>query len=246
MTKKITLYQAIKQTGLFSTKKEIIAAANAGRMSIDGVVTTALQFQFSPTKRTFSVDGKEISLQQKKYFVLHKPVGYSCQKNETEPYVVTLLHATETIKNSLFPVGRLDFRTTGLLIITNDGAFSAALMEPRRKVPKTYRVSLNDKVTASQINALEKGVFITVDDEKYQTLPATVRKIDDRTIEIVIVEGKKQQVRKMLEVVGNAVTALCRIAIGNFVLDKDLEEGQWKEYSEKELRERIFSKYADL
>ena len=240
MTKKITLYQAMKQSGLFTSKKEIIAAANAERVTIDEVVTPALQFQFSPTKRKFCIDGKEISLQQKKYFVLNKPVGYSCQKNETEPYVVTLLHAAETVKNSLFPVGRLDFGTTGLLIITNDGDFSAALMEPQRKVSKTYRVSLKQKVTAYQINALEKGVFIVVDDEKCQTLPATVRKIDDHTIEVVIVEGKNRQVRKMVEAVGNAAAALCRVAIGNFVLDKELEEGRWKEYGEKELRERIF------
>ena len=230
----------MKQSGLFSSKKEIIAAANAERVTIDGVVTPALQFQFSPTKRKFCIDGKEISLQQKKYFVLNKPTGYSCQKNETEPYVVTLLHEPETVRNSLFPVGRLDFGTTGLLIITNDGDFSAALMEPQRKVSKTYRVSLKQKVTAYQINALEKGVFITVDDERYQTLPATVRKIDDHTLEIVIIEGKNRQVRKMIEAVGNAVVGLYRVAIGNFVLDNKLEEGQWKEYNEKELREKIF------
>ncbi len=238
MTKKITVYQALKQSGLFSTKEQIISVANAGQITIDGVVTKALQFQFAPAKRTFCVDGKEIFFQTKRYFVLNKPTGFSCQKNDRDPYVVKILDLPDEVKNSLFPVGRLDVETTGLLIITNDGAFSAALLEPKRKVPKTYRVSLKQRVTEKQLEALQKGVVILVENVKYQTLPAVVEKIDDRTLTISIVEGKNRQVRKMIEAAGSEVVALSRIAIGTLQLGK-LEEGHWREYSEELIKKML-------
>ena len=90
MSKKITVYQALKQSGLFSTKEQIISVANAGQITIDGVVTKALQFQFAPAKRKLCVDGKEIFFQTKRYFVLNKPAGFSCQKNDTDPYVLKI------------------------------------------------------------------------------------------------------------------------------------------------------------
>ncbi|MBI5002350.1 rRNA pseudouridine synthase [Candidatus Woesearchaeota archaeon] len=238
MTKKITLYQALKQSGLFSTKEQIISVANAGQITVDGVVTKALQFQFAPTKRTVCVNGKEISFQTKRYFVLNKPAGFSCQKNDRDPYVVKILDLPAEVKNSLFPVGRLDVGTTGLLIITNDGAFSAALLEPERNVSKTYRVSLKQKITEKQLEALQKGVVILIENVKYQTLPAVVEKLDDRTLAISIVEGKNRQVRKMIEAVGNDVVALSRIAIGTLQLGK-LEEGHWREYSEELIKKML-------
>lgn len=238
MSKKITVYQALKQSGLFSTKEQITTAANAGRITVDGVVTKALQFQFSPAKRTLCVNGKEIVFQKKIYFVLHKPAGFSCQKNDRDPYVVKLLDLPLEVKNSLFPVGRLDVATSGLLIITNDGAFSAALMEPQRNVSKTYRVQLKQKVTEKQIEVLQKGVVIFVENEKYQTRPAVVQKIGDYTITLSIVEGKNRQVRKMIEAVGNDVAELSRIAIGRLQLGK-LQEGKWREYNEELIKKML-------
>ncbi len=238
MSKKITLYQALKQSGLFSTKEQITTAANAGRITVDGVVTKALQFQFAPTKRKVCVDGKEISFQTKRYFVLNKPAGFSCQKNDSDPYVVKILDLPLEVKNSLFPVGRLDVATSGLLIITNDGDFSAALTEPERKVSKTYRILLKQKITEKQLEALQKGVVISVENVKYQTLPAVVQKIDDITITLSIVEGKNRQVRKMIEAVGNEVVELSRIAIGELQLGK-LQEGLWREYNEELIKKML-------
>ena len=238
MSKKITVYQALKQSGLFSTKEQITAVANAGQITVDGVVTKALQFQFSPAKRKLCVDGKEISFQTKRYFVLNKPAGFSCQKNDRDPYVVKILDLPLEVKNSLFPVGRLDVGTTGLLIITNDGAFSAALLEPERNVSKTYRVSLKQKITEKQLEALQKGVVILIENVKYQTRPAVVQKIDDRTLTLSIVEGKNRQVRKMIESVGNEVVALSRIAIGELLLGK-LQEGLWREYNEELIKKML-------
>ncbi len=238
MSKKITVYQALKQSGLFDTKEQITTAANAGRITIDGIVTKALQFQFSPAKRKLCVDGKEIFFQTRKYFVLNKPAGFSCQKNDRDPYVVKLLDLPFEVKNSLFPVGRLDVPTTGLLIITNDGTFCAALTEPQRKVRKTYRILLKQKITEKQQEALQNGVVISVENEQYKTLPAALQKIDDRTITLSIVEGKNRQVRKMIEAVENEVVALSRIAIGDLQLGK-LQEGVCREYSEELIKKML-------
>lgn len=238
MSKKITIYQALKQSGLFDTKEHITTAVNAGRITVDGIITKALQFQFSPAKRKLCIDGKEILIQTRRYFVLNKPAGFSCQKNDRDPYVVKILDLPLEVKNTLFPVGRLDVPTTGLLIITNDGAFSSALTEPQRKVRKTYSVLLKQKITEKQQEALQKGVVISVENEQYKTLPAVVQKIDDLTITLSIVEGKNRQVRKMIEAVGNEVVALSRIAIGDLQLGK-LQEGAWREYSEELIKKML-------
>ncbi|MBI5072195.1 rRNA pseudouridine synthase, partial [Candidatus Woesearchaeota archaeon] len=181
-----------------------MALVNSNRVTIDGISTAALKFQFSPKKRTVCIDGKPISFVSKKYLVLNKPAGYSCQKNGNFPYVVSLLACDDATKNSLFPIGRLDVPTTGLLIITNDGTLSALLAEPKRNVTKTYHALLKQKITDEQIIKLRQGVIIQVDGEEYKTLPPKVNKISwksENNIEIIITEGKYRQVRKMLEAV---------------------------------------------
>lgn len=238
MTSKLSLYQALKQTGNFSTKEEIVTLVNSKRVTIDGIPTAALKFQFSPKKRKVCIDGNPISYVTKRYIVMNKPAGYSCQKNDNFSYIVSLLPFDNTTKNSLFPIGRLDVPTTGLLIITNDGTLSALLAEPKRKVTKTYHALLKLKITDEQIMKLQQGVLILVDDEQYKTLPADVEKKDDHNIIVVITEGKSRQIRKMLEAVGNKVAALQRVAIGNLQLG-NLAKGDWKEYSEEELKQKL-------
>ncbi len=237
MSKKVTLYQALKQSGLFASKEELTNAVNKGRVTVDGIVTKTLQFQFSPIKRKIFVDNNPISLTEKRYFVLNKPQAYSCQKNDNYPYVVQLLDIPQEIKNTLFVIGRLDIPTTGLLLITNDGAFGERLTNPKSNIPKTYKILLKEKVTQGQCDALKNGVVIDVQGKDYKTAPATVQPIDERTILLTITEGKYRQVRKMAEAVGNTVAALMRIQIGNLNLPKNLHEGQWREYSEEEMKD---------
>ena len=244
MSKKITLYQALKKSGLFHSKKELSDAVNKGRITVDNVITKALQFQFSPEKRKVCVDGKEITFIEKKYIVMNKPTGYSCQKNDKYPYVVDILDVPEKLKNSLFPVGRLDIQTTGVLIITNDGEFASELLVPAKKITKTYKILLKNQITPEELKALEKGVIIEVNGLKYTTLPAKAQKSDDVIILLSITEGKFKQVRKMVEAVGNEVASLERIAIGG--LNTQLQEGTWKEYNEDEIKNLIFRKNPSL
>lgn len=239
MSSKISLYQALKQSGLFSSKDAIVQAINNGKVTVDGIVTTAVKFQFSPKKRIVCVDGKPLTFVSKKYIVLNKPAGYSCQKNDNFPYVVSLLPFDDSIRNSLFSIGRLDVPTTGLLIITNDGNLSAQLAEPQRRITKTYRALLKNKIIDEDIKKLEQGVFILIEGEKYKTLPAIVKKISENLIEISITEGKYRQIRKMLETVGNKVVALERITIGNLLLG-NLSQGKFIEYGYEDLQKKIF------
>ena len=190
MSSKISLYQALKQTGKFLSKAEITKVISSGKVTVDDVPTTALKFQFSPKKRIVCVEGKQISFVAKKYIVMNKPAGYSCQKNDNFAYVMNLLDLDAQTKNSLFPIGRLDIPTIGLIIITNDGTLSALLSEPKRNVTKTYRALLKQKITQEQINSLNSGVSIEVDSKFYKTLPAVVTKLDENNIEISITEGK--------------------------------------------------------
>jgi 16S rRNA pseudouridine516 synthase len=242
MSKKITLYQALKQTGLFVNKKEMNAAIGKGRVTIDGKKTTALQFQFDPNKKELAVDNKQVAFVAKKYYLLNKPHGASCQNGERFKYVVDFIDVDQTIKNTLFSVGRLDVPTTGLVLITNDGQLGMQLMEPKKKVVKKYQCLLQQKVTEEQMERLRQGVTISVKGCDYCTLPAVIEKIDGNNVFVSIREGKHRQIRKMWGVVGNKIVGLCRVSIGGLVLPADLGEGSWVEVGEEVKGKKFVSK----
>lgn len=237
MSKKINLYQALKRSGLFKDKREISNAVSKGRVSVDGQETKTIEFQFNPDKKKVTVDGKEISYVENKYFIINKPMNYSCQKNDNYPYILNLINIDEKIKNTLFPVGRLDIPTRGLLVITNDGQFAYFLLNPETKVTKIYGVLCKEKITKSQAEKLEAGVVIEVGGKDYTTKPAKVEVIKDHELLLTITEGKYRQVRKMLEAVNNKVMDLLRISIGGLKLE--LQEGQWIEMGEDEIKNLI-------
>lgn len=198
-----------------------------------------------PAKDFLFVDGKPLRMLKKRYFVLNKPVQYTCQKNESHPYVVDLIKVDEQTKKSLFPVGRLDIPSTGLLIITNDGEFASQLLQPKQKIPKTYEVFLKYPLTDAMITPLQAGVKIEARGESYQTLPAQVVRLSpdahDRCL-ITLVEGKYRQVRFMFKAVENIVLDLCRVQIGGLKLaDVKLEEGAYSEMKGEDLKKRIFA-----
>jgi pseudouridine synthase len=237
---KTTLYQALKRSGLFSSKQELAKAVSKGLVELDGKVTRTLQFQFDPSKKKVIYDGKEVTEVSKKYYVINKPVAYSCQRNDKYPNIVNLIDVKDRIKNSLFPIGRLDIPTTGLLIITNDGELSKKLTDPKNKVEKNYWVLTKKQITEDQINKLQQGVTIKVENKNYKTLPAKAKFLKPHELELTITEGKYRQVRKMLEAVNNRVMALRRDSISNLKLKNyNISEGQWKEIEEKEIKKFI-------
>lgn len=166
------------------------------------------------------------------YILLHKPAGVECSRNPDAHDSVFDFFPEPFLKRGLNPVGRLDADTTGLLLLTENGLFNHAVISPRRKLPKTYRVGLKHPLSDEQVAALEQGVVLR--DDPAPTLPAIVHRLSEREADIVITEGRYHQIKRMCAAVGNRVESIHRIAVGALELG-DLSEGQWRFLSETEI-----------
>ena len=254
---KLTLFQILRKSGMFSGKGSIIKALKAGEVTVGGKVTKNMKFQCNPVKKEVCVSGKKVVLPELKYFVVNKPRDYSCQRGEKYKDVRTLIPVEvvreetswdfvrnsqsvgEKVWNTLFSVGRLDIPTTGLLIITNDGAFGYKVLDPKYEIFKKYKVLLKYKLSEDMEISLNSGVDIELQDgSDYVTKPARVERISDHEIYLIISEGKYRQVRKMMLAVDNRCMALERVAIGSLELG-DLAVGEYKEYSGDEIKRLV-------
>lgn len=174
------------------------------------------------------VDGSPVGVEAREVWMVNKPAGVVSTAREpgSRPAVVELVETAAR----LYPVGRLDADSTGLLLLANDGELANQLTHPRYEVAKTYRARLRRSPSESELERLRSGVEL----EDGPTAPATVRRLGEREIEIVLREGRNRQVRRMAEAVGNRVTALRRVAFGPLRLG-DLPEGKARRLSEAEV-----------
>lgn len=174
------------------------------------------------------VNGEPVGAEAREVWVVNKPAGVVSTAREpgSRPAVVELVE-TEA---RLYPVGRLDADTTGLLLLTNDGELANRLTHPRYEVPKTYRVQLRTPLAERDLERLRNGVEL----EDGPTAPAQVKRLGDREIEITIREGRNRQVRRMVEAVGNRVVALRRVRFGPLALG-GLKEGSSRRLSDQEI-----------
>ena len=248
---KLTLMQILRKSGLFERKSGIIKALKEGRISVEGKVTKNMNFQCNPNTREVCLDYVKVELPALRYFIINKPQAYSCQRGDKykdvrELIPLGVLGEGEPAKrawNTLFAVGRLDIPTTGLLIITNDGAFGSKVLEPKDKVAKKYRILTKKRFDTEQAEMLSMGVEIEVYDDTYMTKPAHVEILRDHEIFLTIREGKYRQVRKMIGAVRNRCMALERVAIGGLELSKfELAQGEYYEFSGSEIKELVFGK----
>lgn len=206
-------------------------------VSVGDQIITSPEFQVDPEKDVVRLQGNVIGYSQYQYFLLNKPAGViSATKDRLSETVLSLLPKDH--KKDLFPVGRLDKDTEGLLLITNDGALAHSLLSPKKHVAKTYLVKLKKSLTDEDIVKLEQGVDIGDDD---LTLPAYVTRIYDPNLEgdwihLTISEGRFHQVKRMLEAVQNEVLFLKRIRFGGLSLDPSLKAGECRELTEEELQ----------
>lgn len=220
------LNKYIASCGICSRRKadELI---EAGKVKVNDQIVTNLGMQVSDTD-VVKVEDKVISKEEKKvYIVLNKPKGYVTTNNEqfNRKSVIDLIH--EDVR--VYPVGRLDMYTEGLLILTNDGEFSNKLMHPRNKIEKTYVVTTDTNVTKEQIENLKNGVDIG----DYFTKPAKVKMVGNNKVEIIISEGKNRQVRRMCESVGINLLNLRRTKVGKIDLGT-LQTGKYRYLTEEE------------
>lgn len=207
----------------------------AGKVKVNGRVAQ-LGDKVDPKKDTVTVNGKKVvAVKQKYYVMLNKPRGYvTTMSDELGRKCVAEL--VQDVGAQVYPVGRLDKDSEGMLILTNDGDFANAVMHPRKHIPKTYRVTVRSNINDDQVAKLEGGIDIEGDGR--ETLPATVRIIEksaERSVfEIIIHEGRNRQIRKMCEQVSLDVIRLKRNAIGSVKLGM-LKVGKWRELTEDEV-----------
>ena len=214
-----------------ASRKDLKELIRKGNLCVNGNVVKDPGFNVNETSDVIEFKGKTISYEKFVYFMLNKPAGVvSATNDNTAGTVIDLLK--DENKKDLFPVGRLDKDTTGLLIITNDGELGHKLTSPKHHAAKEYLVGLRDNITADSVKQLEDGVVLDGDG---LTKPAKVTLIDDKTIILEIYEGKFHQVKRMLLAVSNEVVSLKRLSMGGLELDDSLKEGEYRRLTEEEI-----------
>lgn len=210
----------------FGTRHECRGLISLGRAAFRSEVLRDPDAEINEEGLLFSVDGEIWPYYEKALIVMNKPAGYECSQKPTHhPSVMTLLPAPLR-RRGLQPVGRLDADTTGLLLLTDDGALLHRLTHPKRHVGKRYRVACKHPVSESIVQRLEQGVLLV--DEKIPLMATNVAKKSDNVLEMTITSGKYHQVKRMIAAAGNRVEALERISFGKLALPADLEPGKWR------------------
>ena len=219
------------------TRSQVKAIIKKGLVTVNGAVAKQPEQKIDTQKDIITYNGQVYQYEQFVYYMLHKPAGVVTATKDNFSQTVMDLLDTEGKKN-LFPVGRLDKDTEGLLLITDDGALAHDLLSPAKHVDKTYLAYLEYELTKENVEALEKGVDIG--DEK-PTLPAILedvtKKYDVPAIYITIREGRFHQIKRMLEAVGNKVTYLKRLSMGNLRLDETLALGEYRRLTSEEIEQ---------
>ncbi|HEX8963780.1 MAG TPA: 16S rRNA pseudouridine(516) synthase [Rhodocyclaceae bacterium] len=223
MTKR-TLDRILQSQG-FGTRKHCRELVRAGEVRVGGQAVADATAEFDTEGLAFEVFGEEWLFRQSVYLALNKPPGYECSRKPSHhPGVLTLL-PEQFAWRDVQPVGRLDHDTTGLLLLSDDGAFIHAQSSPRRHVPKTYVATTQAPVGDELVDMLEAGVQLK---DEPAPLACRARRLEPHAVEMILDEGKYHQVKRMLAAAGNHCVALRRAAIGGLTLAAlGLAEGAW-------------------
>lgn len=216
----------------FGTRRVCAGLVQQGHVAVGDLVVTDPGADFDTEGLQFRVQGTSWPYAEKAYLMLHKPAGTECsQRPSAWPSVYTLLPAplrqrpAKGAVQGVQAVGRLDQDTTGLLLLTDDGAFIHRMSSPRRHVPKVYEVTVRHPLDERQVQRLLAGVVL--DDDPRTVRAAACEAVDPHHLRLTLTEGKYHQVKRMLAAVGNRVEALHRSCIGGLALPADLAPGQW-------------------
>jgi len=229
----VRLQKFLADAGIAS-RREGERLIQGGRVEVNGRVVTTLGTRVAPDRDRVSVDGRRVRpTGRRAYYLLNKPKGMITSSSDPEgrPTVVELLQG---VRERVFPVGRLDWNSEGLLILTNDGELTYRLTHPANHVPKVYRVKVSGALEEEDLKALRRGLVL----DGRRTLPARVDRISAQTnswLEVTLYEGRKNQIRRMLERLGHRVQKLKRIAIGP-IRDRALKPGEWRRLTPEEIR----------
>lgn len=244
------LHQYLSKTGIFSSKKGLLTIIQEGKIKVGNTIITNQAHYFDPKKKHVYYQGKQLKLLPTKlYLIINKPVGYLSSKltandiqlKKKSVFMLLGKEIRDEIKKTLFCVGRLDEDSSGLLILTNDGKLNLFITDPNNKIKKTYSLTLEKPITNKEIQQLEQGITIQLEENgkitPYTTKQSTITLLTTTTLEITITEGKKREIRRMFTALNNTVLTLERTAIGNVRLD--LPSGAYKKIDKAFLTQRL-------
>jgi 16S rRNA pseudouridine516 synthase len=221
------------------SRKEVQAMIRRGAVEVEGTIVRAVDHKVDPEQETVTCNGAPLDFRRFVYFMLHKPAGVvSASRDPKEPTVVDLM-PEQARRRDLFPAGRLDKDTTGLLIITDDGDYAHRMLTPKNGVCKYYHARLRQPITPEDVRVFGEGVTFA---DGTVCLAAGLRTLEEGEhplVEVCIHEGKYHQVKKMSLARGNEVLQLKRVRIGNLSLDPNLAPGEYRLLS-KEETEQVF------
>lgn len=216
------------------TRSEVKVLIKKRRVQVNNEIVVDPNRKITVGSDLVSFDGKDISYVQYEYYMLNKPAGVlSATEDKHGKTVIDLI--TTSKRKDLFPVGRLDKDTEGLLLITNDGELAHSLLSPKKHVDKEYYAKVEGVVTNEDVEAFEKGLQV---DEDFLAMPAKLTILSQgkvSEITLIIQEGKFHQVKRMFEAVGKKVVYLKRLSMGTLQLDKSLKPGDYRMVTEEEL-----------
>ena len=213
------------------TRREAAKAAKAGRITVNGEPVRSADVKIDENSDRVALDGTAVEWRQFVYIMLCKPEGYISSTDDPREKTVLELLAERERRIGLFPCGRLDKDSTGLLILTNDGGLAHRLLSPKYHCDKKYIVNIAAPIEdAETVSRLESGVDIGGE----TTLPARFAPLTPTRFEVTLREGKYHQIKRMFEAVGNKVVTLRRVAFAGIELDERLKSGEWRYLTEEE------------
>lgn len=219
----------IVDSGL-ATRSEVGRAVKAGSVVVNGQIVRRPSGHIDPTCDKVIFCGREVIWREFTYIMLNKPQGYvSARTDDKSPTVLELL-PEELQRIDLFPCGRLDKNTLGLMILTNNGPLAHKLLSPKNHVDKKYRFTVKFPISEADVEALQTGVDIG----GYVTAPCSVEMVAEKEGYITLTEGKYHQIKLMAEAVHNQIIYLERVSFGPILLDEGLERGQWRHLTDEE------------
>jgi len=215
----------ISECGLLS-RKETALAAKRGQLLVDGEPVRDASRHIDPERQTVTLFGRAVEYRRFTYVMLNKPEGYVSATEDSRLPVVTELLPGELQRMELFPVGRLDRDTVGMMILTNNGQLAHTLLSPKHHVSKLYRFECADPLPSGAEERFRDGVVLA---DGYECGSAVITLSDSRTSgEITLTEGKYHQIKRMIASLGSRVTYLERIAFADIPLDESLSRGEWR------------------
>ncbi len=221
----------------YGSRKDIRKICKDGLVKVDGKIIKDSSLHIDPENSEITVGNEVINYREFVYIMMNKPQGViSATEDNRDETVVDLLDESYR-PFDVFPVGRLDKDTEGLLLLTNDGQLAHQLLSPKKQVPKTYYAKVDGIVTEEDGERFKEGVFI---DDDYKTLPAELKILNSdeiSEIELTIYEGKFHQVKRMFQAVGKTVIYLKRLSMGPLELDNNLDLGEYRELTGEELEQ---------